>query len=306
MAAPTLTDGQMMLGGLRFGAGTDPVQLTRSGVDRGEWDVDSQDVMRPGDDGVTFGKDTAKAPVWTFKLKAHEPTARASIDALRQLANLWAQRSTRLTPGADVQLYYREAGQTRYVRGRPRKFAMEPADWDGSTLRRATATFQLSEPMTYSGEDVTIALDLVTTSDASSLPVLPVTLPFRLGQESRIREGFVTVDQASSGVPVRLTIRGPITGAVVSPSLQAIPLSGGHATWKIDLTGVTVRPNETLIVDTGTGLVTRNGAPVVLGPGARSALRARLFYGRTELVYSASDPSLTSTATLTYPVGSPI
>lgn len=309
MAAPVLKPGQFHLGGVTWG--TDSVDSGivvnhgEDGWDRGEWSVDVQDAVRPGRDGIAFGRDTAKPPVWTWSLTAHADTVQESMALARKLAGVWASARWRAEPGAMATLYYNEYGVTRFVRGRPRKIAVTNPKRYEAPYHRITASFQLADALSFEAAERSMNFDLVTTTTAESIR-LPWMLPVRLGTISNTREGFVTLDSAASGVPVKLTIRGPITGVASGIKLKATPINGGHATWQIDLSGVSVRPNETVVVDTATGIVTRNGVPFTVGIGARTALRARLFAGQTELSYEASDPSLTSTATLSWSQGDPI
>lgn len=311
MAAPVLNPGEFQLGdvvwgrwGYDSGLGIDH----GDGWDRGEWGVSDQDAPRPGSDGIVFGEDVAQPPIWTWNVTSWAPTAGEALAQAKRLAAVWSDRAWRSSPGTQATLWYNEHGETRFVRGRPRKIAIGNPAYMGAGYCTVTMSFQLSETVSWSTTSESMSFDLVQTTTAEPI-LLPIpVLPTILGSMSNTREGFVTLD-VPTGTPFKLTIHGPVTGVASGIKLRALPLydaDSRYYPWTIDLAGVVVKPNEILVVDTARGVVTRNGKNVVVGVGARAALRSRLPQGTTELVYEASDPSLTSTATLSWSTGEPV
>lgn len=301
MATPMLSEGQFSLGGFTFGGIGDAVTISPGGWDRGSTDVQTQDRPRPSGDGIVFGRDRLSPPVWTFSLTVWDDSD--SLPTLKTLRSLWNARTVRNQPGATLPLFYREGDEVRVVYGRPRAWAQTPQTRRDRRCHIVTCSFQLAEPVSYSGGERLLRLDLVTTSSTEGAR-FPLVFPTVFGQATKSREGFAFVSQESAGAPFKLTIEGPVVGSVSGISLEAIPrgdADGIYQTpWTVALPGITVGPGQTLVLDTASGIVTRNGTPVVVGVGARTSLKARLFSGSTEVVYKATDPSATSTATLTW------
>lgn len=288
MPTPTLNDGQYDLDGYTFGSLADEVVLLESGIEWGQVGVRTQDVPEPLGDGVLFGRDYLEPPTWTFTLGARHVTDVAPV--VGRLASAWRGDAARRTPGARSVLHYRRGGTTRVVYGRPRRFAVEtPKVWDPD-FRVITCDFQLADPVVYDSTESTLLLSLVRSSTATGL-VFPVVFPVTFGSVTGSRAGIVTV-AGSVPVPFRVTFAGPATGS-------ATALKVTSTGWTLDVP-VTLAAGQTLVVDTATGVVTLNGAPAQIGLGRGTNLSARLQPGPQEVVFTATDTSQTSTATVAW------
>lgn len=292
MPVPTLTEGQYALDGYVFGSLADEVVLLETGVEWGQVGVRAQDVDQPLGDGTLFGRDFLSPPQWTFTLGARHSTDVTPV--LGRLLSAWRADATRTTPGARSVLYYRRGGVTRLVYGRPRRFAVEsPKTWNPD-FRVVTADFQLAEPVAYLAAESSLTLSLVRTSGATGL-VFPVVFPVVFGAPASTRAGTVTVG-GSTRVPFTVRLNGPVTGSATGFRVESV---SGVDPWVLDIP-MTLTSGQWVQIDTGTGVTSLNGAPAQIGLGRGTNLAARLSPGPQELVFTATDPSQTSTAVISW------
>lgn len=284
---PDLGEEQWSLDGYIFGSVRDEVVLLEDGLDTGEADYRDQDAPHPGGDTILFGRDLRTPPTWTFTLGA---VSRAGdvYGVLARFGAAWSGDRVRSTPGAVCELAYRRAGETRVVYGRPRAFTVETPTRLQHEFRVVTAQFQLSDGLSYSGVLHEVQLGTVHTTTSTGV-VFPVVFPVIFGSSPGERAGWVEVASAVAA-PFTVTITGPSTGV-------ASGFRVASAGWVLDLP-VTLRPGQTLTVDTATSVVAVDGVPVTTGIGRASNLSARIEPGRQEVVFTANDASATVTATI--------
>lgn len=289
-----IPDGSFMLDGLQFGAASDDVVVLTSGLDVGEWGVRTQDAPSPLGDLTLMGRDFLTPPTWSFTMLVHDDSN--VYTTLGALAKVWRGDAVRSTPGAVSTLAYARAGETRVVFGRPRKFAITPQKVHNNRYRVVTAEFALSDPMSYSGTEYALSLNLITTSTTGGL-VLPATLPWALQLSTTERHGIVNVE-SMMGVPFRVRIAGPVAG-------QATDFTLSGADWSMKL-NTTLSPNGNILIDTARGTVIRNSSPAGGILSVDSSVSARLSPGTQELVFTADDPSGSAYATVTWRTASPV
>ena len=291
MPIPVLSEGQYNLDGYTFGAYADECVLLESGVETGTRGVRVQDIQI--NDMTMFGRDFFTAPVWTFTIGVKHPT---DVDQpLGRLAAAWRADGARRVPGETVDLYYVRAGRTLLVRGRPGDFSVETPKKYQTDFRIVTCTFRLGEAVAYHAAVETLELSLVRTSTASGI-IFPVVFPVVFGSPPGIRQGTVTVD-GSAEVPFTVRINGPASGQAAQFRLSST--GGAGDPWVIEIPA-TLSAGQVVEVDTATGATRLNGVATPIGLGQNTNLTARLSAGPQEVVFTATDPSMTSTAVISW------
>lgn len=288
-SAPTArsaTDYTFELGGFPFGR---DLPLFVQDFDPGSPEWVTQDEGNPNSDGDMFGRDYLRGPVWTFTLGTMTCDAEGAQALIRHAMRVWRQTVDRRNPGAETVLRYGIAGEMRRVYGRPRNFDQLFGDRgidDG--YASATATFKLSDHLTYDDTPQSVSLDLLATS-AGGLE-LPAVLPAELGRNASERQGIVDVE-GDTPTPFTATIHGPSTGTA-----SKFWLTGPG--WRIDVD----RPlawDQTMTIDTRAHTVLRSdGASLSGGLSRRSDLSARMEPGPAEVAFGANDPSFTARAVI--------
>lgn len=281
-----LLTGQYELDGYLFGLASDEVSVLSDGWDPGSYDIDNQDADNPIGDNTWFGRDYFKpGSVTLTMLVHHDENCRP---ALTRLANAWRADHIRKTPGAESVLRYNSFGETRRVYGRPRRFAVEKQPINDPTYRVVTADFKLSEYVSYGDSTNLVTMDLITTPIGGGV-TLPAVLPWTLGaSESTARRGIVTIGGAPA--PFIATFYGPITGTANNWRLQT-------ANW-VFTSNASLRPGETLTLDTRKGTLTHSSGASAVGSIGRSSLTPRLPTGTSEILFGAADSTATAYATV--------
>ena len=280
-----LQERQFSMDGYVFGLPSDEVMLLENGLDVGGYDIRSQDRERSSGDGVFFGRDFHTPPTWTFKLgvKAIDGDV---MGALRRLGAVWRGDRFRGVPGAYTALSYRLGGQERVVYGRPRRFFADPDPTWQSDWKMVTADFRLMDSRSY-GPLRSLTLDLVSTASVGGL-VFPAQFPWSFSPTEAVRSGAVVVD-STIGSPFVVKIAGPVSGTASNFRISSTGWS-----FKLD---TYLAPAGNIVIDTATGVATRNSSVF----GAASAVtdwRAELRPGPQEVLFSADDPTASSTATI--------
>lgn len=279
-----LADSQFELDGFLFGMGTPLVVRT---LDPGTAEEINQDENDPVGDGVLPGRDRLGGQTWTFELTTNCRDQRSASAAARQLSGVW-RRGKRLRPGETMTLRYRTRGGDTYrVVGRPRKFAGP----NGDVLMvqgagKIVCEFLLTMPLMFDDVEASLDLGLVTTPGAGL--VWPITFPITFGAAAGSRQGIVDVG-GEEPTPFRVEIHGPVTGRATSPFVS------GNG-WRVELPGLQVAYDETVVVDMAAHTVTKNGVSVTKYLSRASTLSARLMPGGQEIVFGATDPTNTSVA----------
>lgn len=290
----SLPDGSFMLDGLEFGRADSSIVVLTNGLDVGEWGVRSQDAPSPLGDSTLMGRDFLSPPSWEFTMLVRDDEN--VYTTLGSLAKVWRGDSVRGTPGAVSALAYARAGETRVVFGRPRKFSVEPQKVHNNRYRVVKAEFVLADPLSYSGTEHSLVLDLITTNTTGGL-VLPAVLPWALQLSTTERRGIVNINSLLD-VPFKVHLRGPVAG-------QAADFTLSGSDWAMKFT-TTLSANGNILVDTARGTVIRNSAPAGGVLSVDSTVTARLSPGVQELVFTADDPSASTYATVTWRTASPV
>lgn len=283
-----LIEGQYELDGYLFGAGT-PVAVLQDGDVTEAVEVRDQDIDRPAGDGVLFGRDYLTAPGREFIVMIEAPDAAAEFARLRA-----AHRadSVRAKPLAVSTLRWRRDGRTYRAYGRGRSFLPLLKGRPVASVRFAQFQFRYRDALTFDDDPQTIELGLVAASLSSGF-TLPRTLPWVLGTIDGQRAGVVTVD-GDADVPFTAVINGPTVGVA-----SKLRLAGPG--WLLDFGSLTLAPGQTITVDTSAvGSALRGGVSVAGYLSRTSTLTGRVRPGASEFVFSASDPSATASAVVSW------
>lgn len=279
-----MRDGEIQVGGYLTGPGL-PVFVR--GLDIGGGGIIVQDQQAPNADTLRFGRDFTAPPVWKLEFCIGEGAgAEEALRALAALQSAWNTAVDRRAPGAVTELRYGAAGRTRMIYGRPRNFLPNVSESleDGHVV--ATAEFQAQDTLHYSEEWESRTVSLVpgVSGGLRSPLVSPLTTV-----AGGTRYGAITVG-GDAPTPVEVLFRGPVTAPKVS--------SGG---WEVGLT-TALAYDETALFDARTGAVTRNDGASLSGAVTRGTYlpEARLVPGAHEIIYSGTDHTGTSSATVSW------
>lgn len=287
MASIALQPGQFALSGVAFGRRC-PMVVTS--FEPGEPEERNQDADNPVSDGVMVGIDRLGGATWTFELATNRADMAGARASAREFAAAW-RKGKASAPGVLVPLRYRlaDTDDTFRVYGRPGRYAGPNGD---VVMRQGAARivceFRVSDPLAYDDAQASLSLSLVT--DGGTGTVLPVTLPTVLGVPDGLRQGVVNV-AGDAGTPMLIEITGPVTGTASSPSVRG-------PGWRVELPGLEVAYDETVVIDTRARTVTKNGVSVAGFLSRKSSLAARLMPGSQELVFGCTDSTNTARATV--------
>lgn len=285
-------EGSFWVAGLKLGGPGDDYIVTD--FDAGSSDSRVQDVDYPSADRTRFGRDYVGAPTWSWTVLI-SPRDGDVLGAQQRLAAAWRNTSTRNTPGAVTQLVVQRNGVKYAVWGRCRRIVFDAGetDWLRQGAAFATLDFKLDAPvMALAGKNVE-SLGLLTPAGDGGL-IIPVGVPAVLSAGSSFaqkREGTLVVG-GRLPAPFTLEVSGPVTGA-----LQEGVVSGNG--WRVEL----ARPvawDETLVVDTRSGLVTVNGRSTPGAVTARTRLTSRLSPGAQTFSFTGIDATASSRVKLSW------
>lgn len=278
-----LGEGQFELDGAVFG-GRHGAVIVRS-FDPGTREVRAQDVDRPGADGLMFGVDYQRPPLWTWELSANRASHEAAIATVAALEGAWARWAPRTRPGHAEPLRYRFAGRTRRVYGRPRRFAAPDV---GSVLMRQgrgdiVADFQLADPLHY--DDVERSATLYSVPPSTGGIVAPLVAPISTTRAGDTAHRFITVG-GDIETPLRVTFAGPITAPWVEVGGVRIALTGS------------VAYDQAVTVDARTRTVLRQDGASAAGMLTRRTRmdRLRLTPGTHEIRYGGTGQATVTVA----------
>ena len=290
-----MLDGQYALDGFLFGRAEDAVTVLTGGLDTPSYEIRNQDTPAPQGDSVFFGRDYLTPPTWTFTLAVKDDVNVYPV--LNNLAAAWRADSKRTTPGALSTLTYMRNGEPRRVYGRPRQFTVDHGDVIDHTFKLVTATFTLADNFSYSEMEHSLTLGLVETSQEDGL-LFPADFPWEFVSDGFTRTGQITIT-ASLPTPFIVAIAGPVTGQATNFSLRST------TGWQMDF-GTYLSAHGNIRVDTSTGDVRRNSATFGGSIRQRADYRARLQPGPQELIFTANDPTYTTSATIRWRDVSPL
>lgn len=194
----------------RFGLGT---AIEVADFEIGAPDIETGDVLMPGGDGLTFGRDFHHGRTLTWELfTARQWTATAARSQWAELATRWQARRLRSTPRRVVPLRMRiPGGETVRVYGRPRRF--EPVD--AGQIRAGhvemLADFRCADSLFYGDVERSLSLDLVASGGDGI--TWPVTWPVTWGSPGA-RQDVVRNVGTESTWPV-ITVHGPVAQPVI-------------------------------------------------------------------------------------------
>ncbi|WGH21365.1 minor tail protein [Arthrobacter phage Emotion] len=280
-----MAEGDFDLNGYKMGLGYDVVVES---FDPGSAEWITQDAVAPVGGRRNFGADYASGPTWVLDLATDTHDAASARAALAGAARAW-RPSGLATPGYEAILKYTIGGETRRVYGRPRKFAPIANGVSASGVMLATAEFVTSEAFTHAEEarSLTVGLVPVESGGFTSPLISPITTV--AGSQ---RQGLIDDVGGDAPAPMTITIQGPVSGPKVSSS-----------GWYFSLPSLSLAYDQSVTIDTRKGTVRRNdGANLggLLSRGSTRLVDARLKTGAVEFIYSGTDQTATSTATVTW------
>ena len=279
-----MREGQFSLDGYVFGLPSDRVTILTEGLEVGGWESRTQDELDPMGDRRWFGRDFKTPATWTFTMLVHDDNGYGPH--VQQLASAWSADRVRSTPQRVSRLDYCRGGEVRSVTGRPRSFAYVGFDAD-LQAQVVTGAFDLATPVTYGAERSTVLR--LPVQSVSGFTV-PLRVPFTLGASLGGRTALV--DAGPAPVPFTATILGPVTGVATSVSLVG-------AGWQVHLLA-SLTAGQRVVWESGTGVITLDGAPATRHVTPGSDLVADLPGGVSEVQFSAADASLSTVCHLTW------
>lgn len=271
--------------GLVFGNADRARDIFVTELDRATAEWSTQDQDRPQRDGTAVGRDFLRGPVWRFRLVIDTANEDEALTVLDRVMAVWHDRKLARTPHATRTLVYRANGRTRRVYGRPRNIAVVDDSNRDQGVMELLAEFKLTDVLHYTDteESVTITLVPMVVGGLKDPLMDPLT-----SEASGSRAGLVTV--AGNGqTPFTVTFKGPGTDLAVSAP-----------GWRVGIRG-TLNYDQTAVVDTRTGLVTRNGA-MVAGLLSHDTYMgdAVLQPGAQELIFEGTDATGTAQAIVSW------
>lgn len=280
--------------GFLFGEGTAAVVKAGGGMDFGSSEARVQDIDLPQADGSLMGRDYFTGPEISFTLGVRDGLDVWSV--ISRIMQAWRADDVRSTPGALSMLRYRWNGTTYRYLGRPRKFGLVAPDVFNPKLQMVACTFKVAFPEQYiEPEDAstrTLQLNLIEpASDGGVVWAPDLTWPIEFRRSSQARVGDVTVG-GFRPAPFKVVVHGPVTG-----SMSKINLSGDG--WQIG-TSTTLTQHDTLTIDTAANTIMKNGVSQAGTLSSASRLNARLAPGHQFLTFSATDPSNTGYAVVSW------
>lgn len=281
-----MIDGEFRLNNYAFGTIEHDVVILEDGLDTGSPEVRTQDTELPAGDGLLFGRDYLTAPTWAFTVGVrHDSDVHGTIS---QLASIWRNKALRTEPGVLAGLQFRRGGKEYIAYGRPRRFAVSASPTADNEWQVVEMDFKLIDPFVYSNTQNSLQMGLLEIASTGGL-VLPAALPIELGRSTSDRKGIVSV-QGWEPTPLKVVIKGPTAGGVLSNPIVTAP------GFNIELNTIVSRL-QTIIIDTRTRTVTRNGISIAGALSRTSRLNTKLEPGNTEFTFKGTDPSNTSEVT---------
>lgn len=262
--------------------------ILESGDSTGAVTVRHQDVASPRGDRIYFGRDYLTPP--ERELTIYVDTAdRGALDRLR---TIWRADAVRTTPGARSVLRWRHGGVSYRAYGRARDFQVTPQKRFNPDYAIVQASFQYSDAVAYLDATSRFELGKYALPAGGECLTLPAVLPWTLGAAPTSVTGVIAVS-GTTPTPFQIEIRGPISG-----SATGIRLWG--AGWELDFGTLTLKPGQTLLVDTGRGVALRDGINVAGALSARSTLLGRIAPGANTFHMTVVDATATTTAVVSW------
>jgi hypothetical protein len=289
-----LQDGQFSLDDYVFGLPTDPVTILQGGFDTGAPESRTQDADMPGGDGSLFGRDYLSGPTWGFTLGVKDDDD--VYEVLSDLARVWRNPAVRTTPGVMSTLRFKRRGKTYRVYGRPRRFGVAPSPTEDYEFQIVEADFKIESPVMYTDEATTSVLSLGEEFETTHV-ILPETLEWVLGQQTAGNTVVLNV-QTLDPAPFEIRITGPNSGALSNWKVEG-------PGWEIASTEV-VSAGQTVLIDTRSMTITKNGVSVAGTLTRASRLNARLYAGLSQVTFSGTDATFTAQAHVSYRPAHPI
>ncbi|MFD8516605.1 hypothetical protein ACFV27_37375 [Streptomyces antimycoticus] len=284
-----LQDFQYEIGGVILGAGT-PFKIAEiEGL--GPAELRTADVEPPDEDGTWLGVDRFQGRVIRMDAGIRVIGSPAGVlDQLAALSAIVSDTSVRAQGGATTDLRMKLPGRdVRVVRGRLRRVQPTLAQvihgWAPLDVE-----FQGADHLFYgeTPQSVSIPLGVISTGGFTA----PVTAPIVVGGPGpTARPGWVDVDGTASTWPI-VTVNGPCSNPVIThvESGRVLAFTGtvGVGEWvEID-----TRPTYRSVTRSGGGITS-------LTPVSRID-QFQLPPGRSEIRWSATDPTNTSTLAVTW------
>lgn len=289
----TLTDWQYDLGGVLMGADTVIDVIETSGLGRPP--VRDSDVEQPGADGMFPGLDYWAARQVQLDAAVKTPADPAAAhDVVASLQSAAADPAVRLAGGETMPLRIKRPGRpTKRLNGRLRRLDAEYAKVLHGYVP-LDIEFLATDPTFYGDVESTVEIPLGWLSGGGF--TAPVTAPVYVSSGTTVADRPGWVDNAGDGAAWPLIrITGPCSGVTITHatsgrvlSLPTLVLAAGQ--W-VELD---TRPGRRSVVrETG------GSAEAFLAPASRLD-QFSLPPGRSELRWTATDPTNTSRMRLTW------
>jgi len=208
--------------GVVFGIGQ-PISVDQEGFDPGEDDWNDEDQENPRRGGRVFGRETLRAPTWTFDMFINRRNPTEALASLESIKSHWRSVYIRDTPGAVAAIRYRVGGRTRRVYGRPRRFAAPPTNRILNGYVPIVATFECVDGFTYDDVEQITTMRLSPPAVDKGF-VFPRTFPVFVATPNAVNTTSVQVGGSVPAYPV-ITFNGPM----LNPTLK-------HGSWTLSLT----------------------------------------------------------------------
>lgn len=277
MADP-LKDGEFDLDGFVMG---DNEAVYVGGYSVAAAGIQEQDALNPVGHDRLFGRDLLSGPAWTLDLIVNTRSASDARNALGMLASKWRQHALAGQSGSESYLRYRVDGQTRFVWGRPRKFAYNTTAGIEQGIIPVTAEFVTSDPFFYDDQAHALTIGMVPTSGGKLQGPLRSPLTTTKGGT---RRGVIPEVGGNAPAPVRMTITGPITN----------PYIEGDG-WRVELK-TQLAYDESVTIDSRAKTVLRSDGASLAGTVSRHTrlARVRLSPGSEGIAFGGKDDSGTA------------
>lgn len=247
----------------------------------------TQDHDNPVGDGLHFGRDLVKPPLWAWELLVYRPgLEQEAADDLAALAGAWSADAVRQSPGAVQSLRYHRAGRTRRVFGRARRFSPVPARMRLGRIP-VVCDFQLADHLHYGDVEESVTRGLVPATVGGLLA--PLSSPLSTLTEAGPRIGQFVVD-GDAPTWARVVFRGPVS----NPWAQV-------AGWRVQLSG-SIAYDRSVTVDARPWVrtVRRSDGAYVGGMLTRASRMDRMLLppGQHEVAFGGIDDTNTATTSL--------
>ena len=185
----------------------------------GTGDITAGDVLLPGEDGTTFGRDFYAGQTMALELTIRDlDDPAAARTSWRRLVGAWNAAAVRATPGAVMPLRMKLPGSEGVrVYGRPRKYTPVSTVLADKGVIPLNLEFQAADAAWYSETEQTLTLSLLPLLADGGLS-FPLSFPLNFAASSVSDETRRAVNLGDLPAPVVVEFDGPLA----SPSIELL------------------------------------------------------------------------------------